>query len=287
MRRMSVLRTSSIVLALWLVASGAAHPQIVKCRNAAGQTTYTEQKCPADTSPVDLPGDLPSKPLGNYSADTAQPDDTRLPALSPRAVALEPEVMECHRSASTPRCNGYQQLMRLCSDSAQWSSPDCRALRELIPRASAARDGEWLAEMKPRCDAGSKSACYQLLCPRNMREEQGTARILECSRRQNLRRAAAWAQVREETDAEGNWRGDFVCLASHSSRSSVGLLSVRRAEVRVQFEYDGQRRTGRYASREIPQKSFATIESAADAACLQQNASLEAAAKLLRPTPAP
>ena len=110
---------------LCLSLSGLAQAQIVKCKDASGQITYTSNECPPGTHPLDLPDGV-----SGDAGSSFHPDRNSKP-LSPRAAELKKNLDSCKFRGSEAACSEYREVEKFCADRSHWQSADCVALREV------------------------------------------------------------------------------------------------------------------------------------------------------------
>lgn len=237
------------ILAICLLIFGAsgARAGILKCKDAAGNVTYTQAQCPAGTRPADLPDGV------TQQDSQASPSNSDGTGLSPRAEALRMNRDACRQSYDGRICREFIEFRQLCIQSANQHSPDCAALQEL--ESAQARDfrpsnqgsrgaskpgvtSQAKAEPppKPKNEAGTPP----VVCSPNMAFEGTHESVRDCARSLSLPSTVRWAQVKDFPNESGpgpKWTGHYICLkfvefpdAQGGTRRVRPYLTVQKAE---------------------------------------------------------
>jgi hypothetical protein len=235
---------------LLLLAASGAHAEIVKCRNSGGQITYTQNSCPAGTSPVDLPDGVASDPVGSFAKESSEPE------LSPRARAMELDPPQMERAR------------QFCADGTQANHPDCAALREIGNQTQSfieSLDRRQRKAAGEECRAGDQQACEMLYCPPDLGLNSTSDRVRACARWRKLPVTRDWAQVRQQGQGR-TFEADFLCFTQATIQNAYAMSArfFQNVEVRP-HTIEGERiQSYRHSAG---RGSFPTVADAATAGC--------------------
>lgn len=255
---------AACLLAAW---TGQAQAGIVKCKDSSGQITYTDNRCPPGTHPVDMPETASSE-----TAASIKPDQHVRP-LSPRASELKKKKDSCSWRRKVGTCSEYQELERFCTNRANWDASDCVALREIhaslagdLDRAIARYDE---ADRKKCSEERDQEACESVACPASLMTEGTDSQVRACSRFKKLPSTSTWAQVREKFEGDDKrWVGDYYCLGRMVEMpNSIGQTAMMRPMVRLREKRKAGEPQPLYRVTSIHDETFATREEAIAAGC--------------------
>jgi len=198
-------------VAALLLSPAVSVAEVIKCKDSAGQVTYTQGSCPPGSRPLEASGDKAS----GAAAVSGQPGK-----LSPRADALRKKHESCSKG-NTPECQEYRALFESCRGEASVTRVDCVAMREY--EAAQVRELDrnaagYASSDAGRCDAGDQQACDRLKClePLALSIVENDAVIRDCSRELSLPSTSSWAQVKQNITVHNansrQWSGDYICL---------------------------------------------------------------------------
>jgi hypothetical protein len=255
-----------------LLLSGAdeAAAEILKCKAASGQITYTQGSCPPGTAPLELPEGVSNDPGSSFKRNSGSSRP-----LSPRAAQLKKQFEACG-FGSDAKCAEFTELSKFCTQRANWETADCAAVREVNADfvGSLDRLGDRLNEReRQKCrEDNDKKACDGLACPLSMMMEGSDSQVRACSRHRGLPSTSTWAQISERTyDYNGMWTGEYLCLKFVETRNPIGQAISLRPSVQVKDEMKGGERLPGYSVSSIRRETFPTKEAAVAAGCKAQS----------------
>jgi len=257
----------ALCASLLLLGAHEADAEILKCKAASGQITYTQGSCPPGTSPLELPEGVSPDTGSSFKPGSPRP-------LSPRAAVLKKKFESCGFGSSS-ECAEYNQLGEFCSKSANWETADCAALREVNSDFVDSMDrlGNRLNEgERSKCyEDNDKKACDRLMCPITLMMEGSDSQVRACSRHRGFPSTSTWAQWSERIyDYNGMWTGEYLCLKFVETRNPIGQHISMRPTVVVKDEMKGGARVPGYSVSSISRETFQTKEAAVVAGCKAQ-----------------
>jgi hypothetical protein len=265
----------ALMAGLLLAGADEAAAEILKCKAASGQITYTQGSCPPGTTPLELPDSVSSDTGSSFARNggSSRP-------LSPRAAALKKSFEACGFSAGNGKCAEFTELSKFCTDRAHWDTADCAAVREVNESfvADMGRLSDRFDESTRRkCrEDNDKKACDQLACPISMMMEGSDSQVRACSRSRGFPSTNVWAQISERTyDYNGMWTGEYLCLKFVDTFNPIGQRISIRPAVMVSDEMKGGERVPGYSTSAVRRETFPTKEAAVAAGCKAQSEKLQ------------
>jgi hypothetical protein len=244
---------------LLLFTATGVRAEILKCKDAAGNVTYTQGYCPPGTRPAELPEGVAQDIDASSSSSGA---DRR---LSPRAAALRSRFAACIDSPHNG-CAEYQRLFLWCTEESNLKTPDCVALRELNFAVAEERGREAEREQ-------SAANIEAQNCSPNMLFEGSNASVRACSKFRSLPSTARWAQVKDYPNRTGpgpKWTGEYVCLRFIALPDASGGTLRARPILTIQRELTTSTAGESYRVENLRNKmTFPTKEAAVEYGCSQ------------------
>jgi hypothetical protein len=257
------------VAALVLFAIPAAGAGVVKCKDGKGAITYTQNACPAGTSPVDL--DQSFSPAETPPSNPARP-------ISSTAMALKGRMELCMSKPTEEACGGLENAAQVCRRREEWTNPTCIAMKEAAEAISdqlTRRDENSRSLLRGSCERGARHACVSAACGGNTLNDGSDAEVRYCAETRRLPNSSQWVQL-ETHGATSHSTLTYLCMKRLSRVNSLGITIRYRPRVTIIGKVPTGGISSRYHTILLPTESFATAAEAAVAACQTQ---VEAAEK--------
>jgi hypothetical protein len=239
----------------------AVDAQILKCKDSAGQVTYTQATCPPGTRPLDSPDSVGSDTTSNSSNRPVGPRRT----LSPRAAELRKKADACRESFGG-ECQEFKALEERCLNESNRGTADCAAMREVSD--STANDF-WDA-----VEQAGKTPPEQEKCSAMLAFEGSDADVRACSSSRSFPSTVHWAQVRQHTNDLGSyrqWTGDYICLRFIAIPNAEGGSTRVRPYLTVRDAMRAGAKIPGFELAQLPHQVFPTKVAAVEAGCAAAN----------------
>jgi hypothetical protein len=251
------------VAALILLATPAAGAGVVKCKDAKGAITYTQNACPAGTSPLELdPGFSP--------AETSPSGPAR--PISATGTAVKGRMERCMSKPTEEACEGLERAAEVCRRRDEWQNPTCIAMKEAAEAISdqlTRRDENSRSLMRGACERGERHACVSAACAGNTLNDGSDAEVRYCAETRRLPNSSQWVQL-ESQSATSHSTLTYLCMKRLTRVNSLGITIRYRPRVTIIGKVPTGGISSRYHTILLPTESFATAAEAAVAACQTQ-----------------